>query len=839
MDTALSPPVGQLLGGRYHVDSRIARGGMATVYLGTDTRLDRVVALKIAHPDLSDDAEFVRRFIGEARSAARLSSPNVVAIFDQGSDKRLHYIAMEYVPGRTLRQLLNERGRLGAREALEIMSGVLTGLAAAHEAGFAHRDVKPENVLLTTSGAVKVADFGLARSVAGAVQTKGGMIIGTAAYLAPEQVSGGTSDARTDVYAAGVMLFELLTGIQPHTGESPLAVAYKHVNEVVPAPSSILPGLSTSVDALVAMATSRDPDLRPANAGQFLRAITEVRDGQAAPGTAPYQAPGGYGQRSGPHRGPAFYHGSGPQPGLPYHGSGPQPGLPYQGSGPQPKLPYPGPVPQPGLPYPGSGPQPGLPYHGSGPQPGLPDYLPERAGSGQHRAPAAESGSHPYGAQQSGPLAGPAGHGGAGGPGGPGRQDDQDRMNGSARAIGPFPFDNAADATRNLPPMDYDEPDGYSSSQPWDIKPGAVGASALPSLRPQNSDLLPAPLADPMVNHTLVVSEAGQPALYNDLPAVRNDRPFDVERYRGRRSPVQPREPWVQRYLFSHRLIYLCAGLAVVLVIALAGWWFSSGRYQQVPAVGGMSWQTASTVLKNQGLGFKLGTKKHNALPKGAVIRTLPARGSRVAGGSSVTLIVSLGPVMRMVPNVSGQTEAAAKAYLVQHRLKPGQDKPEVSSSVPAGDVIGTIPHAFSMIPQNQRVRLVVSEGPGLPSFVGMQVSDAQAAAATGGYTINAVANAKGSEAANTITSQSPTPNTPITPGEVVTVHFSPGPPTVPVPDVQGMPVAEAIHTLQGAGFRIAVSHSGPGGTVGSYSPTGNQPKGTVITLTIGIFSGL
>ena len=781
---------------------------MATVYLGTDTRLDRVVALKIAHPELSEDAEFVRRFIGEARSAARLSSPNVVAIFDQGSDKRLHYIAMEYVPGRTLRQLLNERGRLGAREALEIMSGVLTGLAAAHEAGFAHRDVKPENVLLTTSGAVKVADFGLARSVAGAVQTKGGMIIGTAAYLAPEQVSGGTSDARTDVYAAGVMLFELLTGTQPHAGESPLAVAYKHVNEVVPAPSSILPGLSTAVDALVAMATSRDPDLRPANAGQFLRAITEVREGQPLPGTAPHQAPGGYGPGTEPHRGPAPYQGPGPQPGLPYYGSGPQPGLPY----------------------PGSGPQPGLPYPGSGPQPGLPDYLPAHAGSGQYRAPAADSGSRPYGAQLSGPLAGPAW---------PGGQDDPDRMNGSVRAIGPFRLDDGTDATRSLPPLDYEQPDGYSSPLYREPQAGAVGASALPSLSPQTSELLPATQAGSFVNHTLVVSQAGQLAGYGDLPAVRDGRPFGGAGYRGRRSSGPPREPWVQRYLFSHRLIYVCAGLAVVLVVALAGWWFGSGRYQQVPAVGGMSWKAARNVLKNQGLEFKLGKQKHNSLPKGDVIRTQPARGSRVATGSSVTLIVSLGPVLRTVPNVSGQPEATAKAYLVAHHLKVGQDQPAVSSSVPAGSVIGTIPHAYSVIPQNQRVRLVVSQGPGLPSFVGMQVTDAQAAAAAGGYTINAVANAKGSEPANTITSQSPSPNTPITAGEVVTVRFSPGPPTIPVPDVRGMPVSQAIQTLQGAGFRIAINHSGPGGTVGSYSPTGNQPKGTVITLTIGIFSGL
>src|SRR5260370_10664603 len=289
MDTALSPPVGQLLGGRYQVGSRIARGGMATVYLGTDTRLDRVVALKIAHPELSDDAEFVRRFIGEAHSAARVSSTNVVASYDQGSDGRLHYIAMEYIAGRTLRQLLNDKGRLSAREALDLMTGVLTGLDAAHQAGLAHRDVKPENVLLTPSGDVKVADFGLARSVAGAVQTKGGMIIGTAGYLAPEQVTGGRSDARTDVYAAGILLYELLTGSQPHTGESPLAIAYKHVNDIVPPPSSLVPGLTSPLDALVAMATSRDPELRPAHAGQFLRAISEGRSGAGPTGAASHR----------------------------------------------------------------------------------------------------------------------------------------------------------------------------------------------------------------------------------------------------------------------------------------------------------------------------------------------------------------------------------------------------------------------------------------------------------------------------------------------------------------------------------------------------------------------
>jgi len=723
MDTALSPPVGQLLGGRYHVDSRIARGGMATVYLGTDTRLDRVVALKIAHPELSDDAEFVRRFIGEARSAARLSSPNVVAIFDQGSDKRLHYIAMEYVPGRTLRQLLNERGRLSAREALDIMTGVLSGLAAAHDAGFAHRDVKPENVLLTASGTAKVADFGLARSVAGAVQTKGGMVIGTAAYLAPEQVAGGTSDARSDVYAAGVMLFELLTGFQPHSGESPLAVAYKHVDEVVPPPSSVLPGLSGAVDALVAMATSRDPDLRPASAGQFLRAIQEVKVAQA-PEIAPFQTRAGLSA------------------------------------------------------LPGSEPHPSLPLH---------------SGSGPLRAAGPDSASYPYP--------------------GPGPGDD-------------------------YYPGDYQTPRHWESSPASDATPGPVGASALPSLSPQRSEVLPAPHGDPgsMANHTLVVADATDIGGFGDLPPVNYRQPFNGGRYRGRRAPAQSR---LSRFLVTGRLMYVSGALALALVIALVTWWFSSGRYQQVPALKGMTLNAAKTVLKNQGLTYKLADPMHSLLPKGDVVRVSPGAGQRIAGGSSLTLTLSLGPVMRKVPDVSGQSEAAAKTFLTEHHLTVGEDKPAVSSTVPAGSVIGTVPRAYTMIPQNRPVRLIVSEGPGLPNFVGAQVADAEAAASAGGYQINAVANAKGEEPANTITSQSPPPNTPITPGEVVTVHFSPGPPLATVPNVQGMPVAQAIEILRQAGFQVAVSHSGPGDTVGNYDPQGDQPQGTVITLTIGIFSGL
>jgi serine/threonine-protein kinase len=282
-DTLADPLAGRLLDGRYAVTARIANGGMATVYLAVDTRLDRQVALKVMHAELARDEEFVRRFIGEARSVARLSHQNVVAVFDQGADGPFLYLAMEYVPGRTLKEMLRERGRFTPAAALDIMAGVLDGLAAAHASGIVHRDVKPENVLLTADGRLKVADFGLARAQAAAGHTQAGLLIGTVAYLPPEQVTGDTTGPRSDVYSAGVVLFELLTGRQPFTGDTPIAVAYQHVNTDVPAPSSLVPGIPAAVDQLVLAATSRDPALRPADAGEFARGVRRVREGLGEP----------------------------------------------------------------------------------------------------------------------------------------------------------------------------------------------------------------------------------------------------------------------------------------------------------------------------------------------------------------------------------------------------------------------------------------------------------------------------------------------------------------------------------------------------------------------------
>ncbi|NKQ24307.1 Stk1 family PASTA domain-containing Ser/Thr kinase [Streptomyces galbus] len=277
MDTTLQDPlVGQVLDGRYRVEARIAVGGMATVYRAVDPRLDRVLALKVMHPALAADVSFVERFIREAKSVARLAHPNVVQVFDQGADGAYVYLAMEYVAGCTLRDVLRERGALQPRAALDILEPVLAALGAAHRAGFVHRDMKPENVLIGDDGRVKVADFGLVRSVDTVTSTTGA-VLGTVSYLAPEQIEQGITDARADVYACGVMLYETLTGDKPHQGDSAAVVLYKHLHEDVPPPSASVPGMAYELDELVATATARSPEVRPHDAVALLARTLEAR----------------------------------------------------------------------------------------------------------------------------------------------------------------------------------------------------------------------------------------------------------------------------------------------------------------------------------------------------------------------------------------------------------------------------------------------------------------------------------------------------------------------------------------------------------------------------------
>ena len=289
MDTmAADALIGTTIDGRYRITGRVARGGMATVYTAVDDRLERTVALKIIHPSQATNVHFVDRFTDEAKTIARLTHPNVVAVYDQGRHQGLPYLVMEYVQGRTLRDLLTQRRRLSPVEALSILEQMLAAIAAAHRAGLVHRDVKPENVLVAEApsgglgnlvdSVVKVADFGLARAVEASAADDSGQLMATVAYVAPELVTDGHADARTDVYSAGIVLFEMLTGQVPYDGDEPVAVAWQHVDNDVPAPSGIVPGLPTALDDLVARATRRDAGARPTDAGALLAEVQVVRD---------------------------------------------------------------------------------------------------------------------------------------------------------------------------------------------------------------------------------------------------------------------------------------------------------------------------------------------------------------------------------------------------------------------------------------------------------------------------------------------------------------------------------------------------------------------------------
>jgi serine/threonine-protein kinase len=622
---------------------------MATVYRATDTRLDREVALKVMHAELARDEEFVRRFVGEAKSVARLSQENVVAVYDQGADGPFLYLTMEYVPGRTLKQLLRDSGRFSPATAMEIMAGVLGGLAAAHASGIVHRDVKPENVLVTADGRVKVADFGLARALSVAGHTRAGLLIGTVAYVPPEQVTGGATGPRGDVYSAGVMLFELLTGRLPFTGDTPLSIAYQHVNADVPAPSALAPDIPAPVDQLVLAATSRDPARRPADAGEFLRAVRHVREG-----------------------------------------------------------------------------------------------LPQPSG-----------------------LTGVMGAG--------------------VQGLGEAPW------------LDLDTP---AETNGW---------WARNATQPPVSQLNGSGHED---SHTLVVDR--EDGNYAD---------------RGRHQVG--REPFLGRWLFGPRLLIVVLVVALGLGLGLGGWWLFSGRFAHVPSVAQDSVSQATAILTADGFHVRQGAQVHsNTIPKGKVVATSPA--GRVSKGATISLLISSGPFTSRVPDVHNDTQAAAQAALARVHLVSTIQK--VGSNAPLGTVVGTNPPAGTTWPQTKTVTILVAAGPPLPDFTGQSIDAARQWASQNNVKLQEESAGNSQDPAGIVVSQLPAAGATFQPGQTVVVQVSTGPQLVPVPAVIGMNVQDATQVLRQAGFQVKVNKFGFTNKVWDYSPVGEAPPGSTITLEVGPF---
>ncbi|NLU74546.1 Stk1 family PASTA domain-containing Ser/Thr kinase [Streptomyces sp. HNM0575] len=671
-----TPPIGQVLDGRYLVESRIAVGGMATVYRAVDTRLDRELALKVMHPSLAGDSAFVGRFIREAKSVARLAHPNVVGVYDQGTDGTYVYLAMEYVSGCTLRDVLRDRGALRPRVALDILEPMLAALGAAHHAGMVHRDMKPENVLIGDDGRVKVADFGLVRAVDTQTSVGTDTILGTVSYLAPEQIEQGTADTRTDLYACGVMLYEMLTGDKPHAGGTPAQVLYQHLHEDMPVPSAAVPGLAPELDALVARATARAADGRPQDAGAMLSEARGVRAGLTA---AQLDA-----------------------------------------------------VPP-----------------GSKDEEGFADVL---------AADTALSEGRMRSAAGTGP-----------GPGPEERTSVLPRTTAGSYEYAPGGFR-----------------DGFGDAH------GAAFGSAY------DGDGI-----DRTARYTAPPRDGGGP----------------------------PR-----RRAGGGRVFLIALTAMLLLLVGTGVWYINSGQFTQTPAVLDKTESEAKQVLGKSGLDVKVTRDHSERVERGHVIESDPDPGDRIRRTGTVTLVVSQGPEIVKVPDLSGTPVEDAKRKLKDAGLTTGVVKREFSEDTARGSVIGSEPGAGGKRRPGSPVALTVSKGApvDVPDVVGDEEDSAADDLRDEGLKVRIASERVFSdEDEGSVARQSPAEGSSAAEGDTVTLTISKGQDTVDVPDVEGQKAKQARKKLEKAGFEVAVRRIFFGNKVFSQSPGGGDeaPRGSRVTI--------
>ncbi|AXK32624.1 serine/threonine protein kinase [Streptomyces armeniacus] len=753
MDTTLHDPlVGQRLDGRYRVDARIAVGGMATVYRAVDTRLDRVLALKVMHTSLAADGVFVERFIREAKSAAKLAHPNVVAVFDQGTDGTYVYLAMEYVAGCTLRDVLRDRGALRPRVALDVLEPMLAALGAAHRAGLVHRDMKPENVLIGDDGSVKVADFGLVRTADGQTTSSTGSIMGTVSYLAPEQIEEGTADARADLYACGVLLYEMLTGAKPHAPGTPAQVIYQHLHEGIPTPSRSVPGLARQLDELVARATARAPGDRPDDAVALLAEVRTMRatlsdeELDAVPPRARTDADEGAEHLTSVLSRRVSQGAVAP----PAAGAAAGAGAGAGASSDTPQDAVPGRVPE------GRAPA-------AEPEPPVRDGIPAQAG-----AP-------------------------------PVRAETPDR---DTTQLAALPHAEAAEPPAGSAPAEHAPPGANAA-------PGAASGIPYTPSPYARAHALPDPDAEPRTD-----ADADSPA----------------DGAGGTRDATGLRR-WLPR-----RTLLILAAVLLVLLAGGGAWYFAAGQYTKTPAVLDMTEAKARDTLEKAGLDVDVQRDYSLRVKRGRVIESSPGPGERVGGTDAVTIVVSRGPEIVKVPDLSDQPLAKARAKLRDVGLEPGLISREFDAQTAQGSVIRTEPDTGTGKRPGSAVALTVSKGQAIqvPDLIGDEEKSARDVLEALGLKVRiAKERVFSDEEAGTIAKQSSSEGAPVAKGDTITLTLSKGQDMVAVPDVGDMTADKARQTLEGAGFTVDVRKVFVSDRVFNQAPDAgdNAPRGSEITI--------
>ncbi|WP_411731715.1 protein kinase domain-containing protein [Paeniglutamicibacter sp.] len=706
------PRIGTTLDERYRLDARIADGGMSTVYRAMDVRLHRTVAVKILHAHLASDAVVLERFASEAIIAAGLTHDNIVGIRDHHVSGTTAYLVMEYVRGLNLRESLADRGRYTPRQALVVLQAICTGLSVAHEEGIVHRDMKPANVLISDEGRIKVADFGLAR--AASAHTNATNFFGTAAYISPELAKGEPSDERSDIYAVGIIAYELLTGRQPFTAESAYGLAFKHINDDVPPPSALVPGLSTELDELVAYCTNKDPEDRPQNASFLLSDLKQIHDSLSKD-----------------------------QLDL-----------------------------------------------GSETLGGLKDLIPP--------ATTAHTTVHDRLA-----LA----------------QEYRDSA-AAGRASADEGLPSPEDPTRALGLDSQDTTVLAGGSDHTQVLSGSFDG-ALPSDQ----------------SHTQALQVQPQRPV-SARQAKKNTKAAELAWRKDAQIPTRqlaPRSPARRKWLIGILLALLAAFVAAVSLFFGMG----PGAPFQIPTLTGVS--GTSAVQQLAATGVQAGTREvfDEKLERGLVVGSEPAAGETIRRFQGLQLLVSKGPELFSVPNLTGRTQAAAEKDLKAANLAPGKVTKKYSEEIDEGVVLGHDPETGKKLRRGSKIALVISLGPApvdVPSLVGLTPKQAEDDLKQAGLK----GKSSGKEYSNTVPSGQVMSQRPaggqVERGTTVEYAVSRGPRMVKVPNMQGKQVGEARSILEGLGFQVEVREEFGGffGTVRFQTPDGGSaPEGSTIKLVV------